>query len=314
MDTLSTKEVFWHGSCYKAYTSKRNLTFISPIGQSYIESNPYCKESTSANLERVSRSQTEAVDWSLCLFCQKVKHKGSKVLTNVSSFDACDSIRAAAETRGDSAMIRNIQGVDLIAMEAKYHSACRASYVSKSNIKHQTFKEENEEEECVYAQALQELLEEISPGISGKAYEMSYLLERFKAKLSMSGIASWNTYRSEKLKRRLKNHFSDSIVFHKQPDPSKPELVYSSKISVQSIINATASLRKPRQEHPRSDSNETAREPETDKMKVLYHAAQILRSDVKNCKGIPIHPLSVDDVSLDKGKRLLPDSLYGFLC
>lgn len=244
-----------------------------------------------------------------------MKHKGSKVLSNVSSFDACNSIRAAAKTRGDSAMIRNIQGVDLIAMEAKYHSACRTSYVSKSNIKHQTFKEENEEEECVYAQALQELLEEISPGISsGKAYEMSYLLERFKAKLSMSGIASWSTYRSEKLKRRLKNHFSDSIVFHKQPDPSKPELVYSSKIFVQSIINAAASLRKPRQEQTRSDSNEAAREPETDKMKVLYHAAQILRSDVKNCKGIPIQPLSVDDVSLDKGKRLLPDSLYGFLC
>jgi hypothetical protein len=86
------------------------------------------------------------------LFCQRAKHKGCKALVNVSSFDACKSILEAAEARGDNAMILNIQGIDLIAAEAKYHSACRASYVSKS--KHQAFKEENDVEECAYAQAV----------------------------------------------------------------------------------------------------------------------------------------------------------------
>lgn len=121
------------------------------------------------------------------------------------------------------------------------------------------------------------------------------------------------TYISKKLKRRLKNHFLDTIVFHKQPDPSKPELVYSSKISVQSITNTAASLQKSVHYQTGIDTNEAAQETETEKMKVLYHAAQILRSDVKNCKGISIQPLSVDDISLDAGKRLLPDSQYGFL-
>lgn len=143
-------------SCYKSYTRKRNLAFVNEADKSCIESNP---KSGSANGERTSRSKTEVVDWSLCLFCQKVKHKGGKVLINVSCFDASDSIRAASEARGDNAMIRNIQGVNLIAAQAKYHSTCHASYVSKSNLKHQAFHEENEVEECVFAQAFQNLWE-----------------------------------------------------------------------------------------------------------------------------------------------------------
>ena len=143
---------------------------------------------------------------------------------------------------------------------------------------------------------------------------MSYLLERYREKLYSRGISSWGTYRSEKLKRRLRNNFLDSIMFHKQPDPSNPELVYSSKISVQSIINAAASLPTSVQECSHSDSDKTTPGKETDRMKVLYHAAQIIRSDVKKCKGISIQPLSADNISLDRGRRLLPESLYGFLC
>ena len=43
----------------------------------------------------------------------------------VSSFAACDSIRAAAKASGDSAMIRNIPDVDLIAAEAKLNTIAR---------------------------------------------------------------------------------------------------------------------------------------------------------------------------------------------
>ena len=42
------------------------------------------------------------------MFCQKVKHKGTKALVNVLSLDACTSIHAAATARGDQAMIMNI--------------------------------------------------------------------------------------------------------------------------------------------------------------------------------------------------------------
>ena len=74
--------------------------------------------------KRSSRSNTCNIDWSLCLFCQKAKHKGSKALVNVLSFDSCKSIVEAAEARGDDAFLISIRDVDLIVFDAKYHSAC----------------------------------------------------------------------------------------------------------------------------------------------------------------------------------------------
>ena len=49
-------------------------------------------------------------------------------------------------------------------------------------------------------------------------------------------------------------------------------------------------------------------------MKVLFQAAQILKADVKESKGICIQPLTVDDISLERGRQVIPDSLYNFLC
>ena len=119
---------------------------------------------------RSSRSKTSKINWSLRIFCQKSKHKRVKTLINASSFDACQTIIFAAEARGDHVLLPNIRGLDLIAEEAKYHSACRASYVSQSNLKHQAFKEEDASEECLYDKSFRELLTEIESEITaGKA-------------------------------------------------------------------------------------------------------------------------------------------------
>ena len=76
--------------------------------------------------------------------------------------------------------------MDLIAIDAKYHSARRASYVSKTNLKNQTYKEENKTNECKYEVAFQDLLEEINPGmLGGKAYEMSFLVEHYRMMLTL---------------------------------------------------------------------------------------------------------------------------------
>ena len=94
-DELQSRDVVWHGTCYGPYTNKRNLSFIplvdtSPCGRN-CESVPIDPE------KRSSRSNACSIDWSLRLFCQKAKHKGSKALVNVSSFDSRKSIVEAAE-------------------------------------------------------------------------------------------------------------------------------------------------------------------------------------------------------------------------
>lgn len=88
----------------------------------------------------------------------------------MSSFDACHTIISTAEARSDTDLLTKIWVLDLIAAEAKYHITCRESYVSKSNVKHQVFKEENPSEECIYDKLFQRT-EIDSELIAGKMYE-----------------------------------------------------------------------------------------------------------------------------------------------
>ena len=61
----------------------------------------------------------------------------------VSTLTASCTIMQCAEVKGNEDMLRVLIGAnnDLVAAEAKYHKSCYASYVSKSNLKSQVFKE-----------------------------------------------------------------------------------------------------------------------------------------------------------------------------
>lgn len=85
--------------------------------------------------------------------------------------------------------------------------------------------------------------------------------------------------RTEKLKRRLCNFFQERIVFQKQPDPSQPEWVYSSAISVSVVLNKLTKEKK----------SDTFRQParaeplrRDDEHTTLHHAATIIRQSIMN--------------------------------
>ena len=159
---------------------------------------------------------------------------------NVCTFEACESVRQAAESEGDEGMLHVLISVnhDLIAAEAKYHKTCFASYVSKSNLKHKSFKEK--ETERFYDTAFKEIATEISEGsYQGKAYDMSSLLTKYRKRLQDKGINT-ESYSKQRLKLRLEHHFGENIVFHQHPDKRKAEVIYSSKISLQDVLNAAA--------------------------------------------------------------------------
>ena len=69
---------------------------------------------------------------------------------------------------------------------------------------------------------------------------MSHLLDRYKQVLDVKGISTCK-YCSEKLKRRMRSHFLDQIVIQKQNDPSKPELIYPSHLSVADTVKTSVS-------------------------------------------------------------------------
>ena len=51
----------------------------------------------------------------------------------------------------------------------------------------------------------------------------------------------------------------------------------------------------------------------SDRVKLLYRAAKLIKSEVTDCRGIAIRPHSVVDVSLTNAKALIPDIIYWFL-
>ena len=130
---------------------------------------------------------------------------------------------------------------DLIATEAKYHKTCYALYVAASSKK--AIKETREDagkDETEHEKAFRQLLDEIKPGLDeGKAYDITSLTERYRENLDEKGIAS-EVYQSKRLKDRLKNRFGETIVFHQQLGRAKPELIYSSNINLQDVINTYA--------------------------------------------------------------------------
>lgn len=290
LEDLKHRDVFWHNSCYASYTSTHNL-------QSRIYPDACREEPSNRRAKRLS------FDWSKCIFCRNASHKKDFKLINICTFEACHNIQSAAETRDDKDLLRLIQGVDLIAIEGKYHKSCHASYVSKSNI---NSKCASDNPATAYDQAFSDVLEIIQPDIlAGKAYTMNCLLDLYKDQLDKHGTDA-NSYTKQKLKSRLQSYFKDSITFYQPHGSKKPEIVFSSSISLVDVINCAARMNESKDEEiiP-SDDNIEERE--------IYNAAVTIKKAVSKCEGINISPLSVDDLNLQKARALIPDPLYWLL-
>ncbi|CAH3175616.1 unnamed protein product [Porites evermanni] len=67
------------------------------------------------------------VDWSRCFICKKKTHKKSKDLINLCTFEACESIRIAAERKGDSSMLHILNGLVVSDNRARPSNALNQS-------------------------------------------------------------------------------------------------------------------------------------------------------------------------------------------
>lgn len=175
------------------------------------------------------------------VFCKKQTYKKNKCMINASLLEVAETIRRSAEAKGDHHMLRILLGVnnDLVAAEAKYHKICHASYISKSNLKSQAFKED-EGKESLYDQVFLEMVASINGLLkSGRAYDMSSLLKKYVELLEERGVDA-KAYSKQNLKLRIKSYYGEEIVFHQPYNKSSPELLYSSSISLKDVINASA--------------------------------------------------------------------------
>ena len=111
-------------------------------------------------------------------------------------------------------------------------------------------------------------------------FEMSTVIGRYNDYLNEQQM-SLNSYtiQTQRLKLRLNKHFGDTIVFHQPYDRTKSELLYSTAISLQDVINSAhkcnaAAIERVSCEQP---SFEMA---DCDRVNLLYHAAQLIKSEI----------------------------------
>ncbi|KAK3746850.1 hypothetical protein QZH41_000039 [Actinostola sp. cb2023] len=233
----------------------------------------------------VSRSVRKPIDFTRCFICRNKTYKKVKELINVSTFEACESVNKAAENKEDDDMLHVLRSInnDLIAAEAKYHKNCFALYVSKKALKSQTAS--TEQSESRYEAAFQEIRDVIRPGLDqGRAYSMASLLEIYRKILQKEGINP-ASYTKQRLKVKLQKHFGESIVFHQQSDRSKPEFIYSSKITTQYILNSWLNLSQQLQKKEEDEEDCKANE--------IFRVARQIKGEFKKCKSINTKPVDV---------------------
>jgi len=301
---LASHPVYWHNNCYKSYISKTNL-------KKFTEMNMVTKLEPAT--VHGTRSSYPAVEWNLCLFCQKRQHRGDRVLSKIQNATTEKIIKDAAVRRDDHLLISELTSRNLIKIQAKYHASCKSSYTSNSNL--DVIKKQIEEDDSLYDSAFQQLLWKIDSDLMLKyrAFDMSKLVSIFRSLLPENNMEG--SYRTEKLKRRLISHYGNQIVFQSQELSNKPELVYSSKISIEDAINTTAKLytRLPNVELDVNTAKETEETDEQFELYVLYHAAKILRRDCKKSLGLDTNFVLPSDINSTKASEVIPESVFMLL-
>ena len=100
LELLYENEVLWHASCYATYTSTQNIKYAAVSKTSVVVEEDMEEESPESS-SRVLRSSIHPQDWSKCLFCKNRTYKKEKIMQNVSTIEAANTVRQSAEAKGD---------------------------------------------------------------------------------------------------------------------------------------------------------------------------------------------------------------------
>ncbi|XP_062505713.1 uncharacterized protein LOC134182332 [Corticium candelabrum] len=198
------------------------------------------------NNSQLDRSQKRAskrvdvqfqTDPSLCIICQKEKRgrakKDSKDRRRTEKLTTCTSLHGtlhnAATLRDDQRLLVYLVGGDDVAAEVKHHRSCYQQYTNRKDL--EKLIDTEEEQSSPYETAFKNLLQEIQgPLRRGELLvTMPAMCNRFNRLLVEQGLSN-PQYRTEKLKRRLRTHFAEEVVFYQTEELGKPCVLYSAHL------------------------------------------------------------------------------------
>ena len=291
----SGHEIKWHKNCYASYISNRNLTFAQLT--STVEVPAVVVDSDSL----ATRSQSTLFNLKTnCMFCGYKKYRQDNRLITIQYESVLRNVEKRCMELDDFGFKRKIGGdfSRLPALEAKYHSRCYNAYMKK--------KEVSQTEISVHQICFDMLTNEMDKHLStGRALNIQDLLSKYKLLLKEENYEGFDAYTTQKLKLRITSHYGSKVCFTNEIN--QKQFVYNSDVSIANAINVAANYKQ------MLSDNQLIENSESNVIKILERAAEILKREIKSVDGISIHPLDPADISEVKIDALVPEMFKHFL-
>jgi hypothetical protein len=313
----------YHRQCYQKYTNLVDIRRYKSVRKDFASSSSKSEEilqpsQSEPPMKRLCRSQQPVFMKEKCIICQQHKFLKThaktreKLAQNISEYGSSAILRAA-QIRNDTRVLLQIEGKDTIALEIRYHRSCYKDYVRQetlTKLEDKSCEIEDSSTEC-YKIAFEEVHKFVQREviIGEKVVNMSTLLELFISQLSQQDIES-STYRSSKLKQRLRRSFADYLSFRQPSAQNQAELVFSSSIGKGEIIENmySASIQVPDEVTTVDPENQLTSDQTSHQ---VFHASKIIRSLLLDIKPTMKWPPTLQDVETEN--EIVPDLLYNML-
>ena len=314
IESFLAKKPKCHRKCRSNYTHKKEL-------EKHANKKARTEEevSISHDQERGASRSATALDYKTCCFiCNKERDlKGNWQLTLIATETRQKAIYEKAKYLNDVEMLVKVQGygkepIGMIAADFRYHKSCMDAFM---NRKRPTMKL-NE-----YDLAFNELVTEISDSLLKDrcAFYTTQLLKSYREYLAKRGVENVEAYRSDRLKKRLQDHFGSDIQIVAQR--GKASIVCSSSITVREMCALAANLQR---EHDKSETQTESEDSDEDvtesfmKRSVLANSelfvtAKHLRGKMKekeksgDCRNESL------EITYESAAKTIPDDLYNHL-
>ena len=288
-----TVKIAFHKSCRASYTAKHNLQLASRKKQSDPSTSTTEKENIDP-LRRCLRAYTpEFCIRTRCFICgssYKRHGKLTPISTGTGNSTREHVLKAAKQRSDEKIELRMMLYQDLLAYDAKYHRSCYASYISKRNIQAAEPTVKRETEINPTKKAFELLCKEVEKTMLSGEKKILLLTEmnaRFVDILHSVGVNDPGSYRSWKLKEKLKSHFGDRIIFISRA--GKSDLVCSKELSLGDVLTRLNNLNlKSAEEGTDFEFSSNDDNDESDLL-TLHKAAGIIRKNIVFWIGCGIH-------------------------
>ena len=223
-------------------------------------------------------------------------------------------LKAAARS-DEETTLRMLAYPDLFAYDGKYHRSCYAGYISERNIQAATRKVKHEISEDPFEKGFRSFCEEVEHSMfSGmkEVLHLSDLNERFIEILRSAGVPDPDSYRSWKLKDKLKGHFGDRLIFISQS--GKSDLVCPKTLSLGDVLIQVNKLHlKYADDGSIEFACDSNNECDLNDLSILHRAAGVICKNIANVSFISDCYPSSEDLCMEKCVVFVPSPLIDFI-